>query len=367
MYKQITSLGDAGQTVWNQKADALGGELALLGYQIAEQLYAGSRTLVYRAIRESDRKQVILKLLRNEMPTWSELVQFRNQYAIMRGITETNSSNLNLLGIIQPYSLEPFGNGWVLVMEDFGGISLSQFTQGNPLEIAAFLPLAIQIADILHHLYQHGVIHKDIKPANILIHPETKKVKLIDFSISSLLPRETQEIQNLNVLEGTLAYLSPEQTGRMNRGIDYRSDFYSLGVTFYQLLVGKLPFQSDDPMQLIHSHLAGRAIPVDKANPELPLVLSQIVAKLMAKNAEDRYQSAMGLKRDLEICLQQWNQTGTIAHFAIAQQDRCDRFIIPEKLYGRETEVAALLAAFDRVAKPPPPPPTKGGGGGGVA
>ncbi|MFB2980286.1 AAA family ATPase [Microseira sp. BLCC-F43] len=320
---------------------------AIAGYQITEQLYTGSRTLVYRAIRESDFKQVILKLLRNEMPTFSELVQFRNQYAIMRGITEIYSSNS---GIIQPYSLEPCGNGYVLVMEDFGGISLSQFTQGHPLEIATFGAIAIQLTDILHHLYQHRVIHKDIKPANILIHEETKQVKLIDFSISSLLPRETQEIQNPNVLEGTLAYLSPEQTGRMNRGIDYRSDFYSLGVTFYQLLAGKLPFQSDDPMELVHCHLAKTARPLHEVNSSVPVVLSQIVAKLMAKNAEDRYQSAMGLKHDLETCLHQWKETGTIAEFEIGQQDRSDRFIIPEKLYGRETEVATLLSAFDRVA-----------------
>ena len=320
---------------------------AIAGYQITEQLYAGSRTLVYRAIRESDQKQVILKLLRNEMPTFSELVQFRNQYAVMRGITEVYSNNIS--GIIQPYSLEHFGNGYVLVMEDFGGISLSLFTQGHPLEIAAFLAIAIQLADILHHLYQHRVIHKDIKPANILIHPQNKKAKLIDFSISSLLLRETQEIQNPNLLEGTLAYLSPEQTGRMNRGIDYRSDFYSLGVTFYQLLAGKLPFESDDPMELIHCHLAARAIPVHNVNPKVPAVLSQIVEKLMAKNAEDRYQSAMGLKYDLENCLNQWKETGTIIEFEIGEQDRSDRFIIPEKLYGRETEVKMLLEAFERV------------------
>ena len=371
MDKQTTSIGDLTQTAWHKSTDAWINAIARSRYQITEQLYAGSRTLVDRAIRESDRKPVILKLLRNEMPTFSELVQFRNQYAIMRGITDRNASNVNQPGIIQPYTLEPCGNGYLLVMEDFGGISLSQFTRGESLEIATFSAIAIQLADILHYLYQHRVIHKDIKPANILIHPETKQVKLIDFSIASLLPRETQEIQNPNVLEGTLTYLSPEQTGRMNRGIDYRSDFYCLGVTFYQLLAGKLPFQSDDPMELIHCHLAVSAIPVHRVNPKVPAALSQIVAKLMAKNAEDRYQSAIGLKRDLETCLHQWNATGTIAHFEIGQQDRCDRFIIPEKLYGRETEVAALLSAFDRVANPPQPgqpqgdsPYSKGGLGG---
>ncbi|WP_293128077.1 AAA family ATPase [Microcoleus sp. bin38.metabat.b11b12b14.051] len=351
MHKPTTSSSsDPAQTAWDTSAGGWGGAIARSGYQITEQIYTGSRTLVYRAIRESDRNSVILKLLRNEMPTFSELAQFRNQYAIMRGITAPNAKSIELQGIIQAYSLEHCGNGWLLVMEDFGGISVSQFTQGHPLDIATFSAIAIQLADILHHLYQHRVIHKDIKPANILIHPETKQIKLIDFSIASLLPRETQEIQNLNVLEGTLAYLSPEQTGRMNRGIDYRSDFYGLGVTFYELLAGQVPFLCDDAMELIHCHLAVSPIPVHQVNPEVPAVLSEIVAKLMAKNAEDRYQSALGLKHDLEICLQQWQQTGTIADLAIAKHDRCDRFIIPEKLYGRAAEVAALLSAFDRVA-----------------
>jgi serine/threonine protein kinase len=154
------------------------------------------------------------------------------------------------------------------------------------------------------------------------------------------------------VMEGTLSYLSPEQTGRMNRGLDYRTDFYSLGVTFYQLLTGKLPFQSSDPMELIHCHIAQHPPSVREINPQIPLVLSEIVRKLMAKNAESRYQSALGLKADLETCLQQLNETGKIESFAIGRQDLCERFIIPEKLYGRATEVAALLAAFDRVANP---------------
>ncbi|MGN5359368.1 serine/threonine protein kinase, partial [Escherichia coli] len=148
---------------------------------------------------------------------------------------------------------------------------------------------------------------------------------------------------NPNVLEGTLNYISPEQTGRMNRGIDYRTDFYSLGVTFYELLTGKLPFSSSDPMELLHCHIAKQPLSVREINPEIPHVLSSIVSKLMAKNAENRYQSALGLKADLENCLQQLNETGRIESFVIGKRDWCDRFIIPEKLYGRETEVATLL------------------------
>ncbi|OYD86501.1 hypothetical protein CDG77_34835, partial [Nostoc sp. 'Peltigera membranacea cyanobiont' 213] len=207
------------------------------------------------------------------------------------------------------------------------------------------------LCNTLDILYRERIIHKDIKPANILINPQTKQVKLIDFSIASLLPRETQSLINPNVLEGTLAYISPEQTGRMNRGIDYRTDFYSLGVTFYELLTGVLPFPSNEPMELVHCHLAKTAPLVHEINPQIPPVLSEIVSKLMAKNAEDRYQSALGLKFDLEKCLTQLQETGSIDSFDVGTRDVCDRFLIPDKLYGRETEVSILLQAFERVSQ----------------
>ncbi|MDB9515331.1 AAA family ATPase [Kamptonema animale CS-326] len=332
----------------------------LPGYRITEQIYTGHRTIVYRGVRESDGTSVVIKLLRNEYPNFNELVQFRNQYTIAK--------NLDFPNIVKPLTLESCHNSYALIMEDFGGISLSTYLtianedQNNKsLSLIEFLPLALQLTDILNYLYQNRVIHKDIKPANILINPDTKQLKLIDFSISSLLPRETQEIQNPNILEGTLAYISPEQTGRMNRGIDYRSDFYSLGVTFYELLIGQLPFISHEAMELVHCHLAKQPIPLHQIQPEIPLVLSAIVSKLMAKNAEDRYQSALGLKHDLEICLSQLQETGDIQEFGLGQGDITDRFLIPEKLYGRETEVAQLLAAFERVANPPISPLSKGG------
>ncbi|MFN6483984.1 MULTISPECIES: AAA family ATPase [unclassified Nostoc] len=318
------------------------GTLKIAGYQIGEQLYSGSRTQVYRAVRECDRLPVVIKLLKREYPTFNELVQFRNQYAITK--------NLDIPGIIKPYSLEAHHNGYALVMEDFGGVSLRQFTQGKTLTLEQFLPIALQLLDTLHQLHQQRVIHKDIKPANILIHPDTNQIKLIDFSIASLLPRETQELQSLNGLEGTLAYLSPEQTGRMNRGIDYRSDFYSLGVTFFELLSGKLPFESYEPMELVHYHIAKLPPSLCDFNPELPLMLGEIVRKLMAKNAEDRYQSALGLKHDLVTCLEQWRETGKHTWFDLGQRDISDRFLIPEKLYGRESEVKTLLEAFGDVA-----------------
>ncbi|MEG4444070.1 AAA family ATPase [Microcoleus sp. AT9_B4] len=322
-----------------------------LGYHINEQIYAGNRTLVYRGIRSENGQPVAIKLLRKDFPSFNELVHFRNQYVIAK--------NLNIPGTVKAYSLESYHNRYALVMEDFGGISLSSYlssiasASNEPLEglpVNEFFPIAIQIASALDGLHRHRVIHKDLKPANILINPTSKEVKLIDLSIASLLPRETQEIQSPNVLEGTLPYISPEQTGRMNRGIDYRTDFYSLGVTFYELLTGKLPFQTDDPMDLVHCHLAKQPLAASIVNHSVPLVLSEIVSKLMAKNAEDRYQSALGLKYDLATCLYQWKETGTLTNFDLGQRDLCDRFIIPEKLYGRESEVFSLLAAFDRVS-----------------
>ncbi|MBD2744551.1 ATP-binding sensor histidine kinase [Coleofasciculus sp. FACHB-1120] len=314
----------------------------IAGYRAIEQLYSGSRTLVYRAIRETDRHPAVIKVLKREYPSFSELLQFRNQYAIAK--------NLCLPGVVEAYTLEPYRNSYALVMEDFGGISLKDYAKTRALALDEFLDIAIQITDILNGLYRNRVIHKDLKPANILINPQTKQVKLIDFSISSLLPRETYTTQNPNGLEGTLAYLSPEQTGRMNRGIDYRSDFYSLGITFFELLTGQLPFPSHDPMELVHCHVAKQPPTVCSLNPDIPLVLSNIVSKLMAKNAEDRYQNVLGLKHDLERCLQEL-QAGQIQLFELGERDICDRFLISEKLYGRQTEVEILLNAFNHVSQ----------------
>ncbi|WP_442940610.1 trifunctional serine/threonine-protein kinase/ATP-binding protein/sensor histidine kinase [Nostoc sp.] len=231
----------------------------------------------------------------------------------------------------------------VALSEDKG-----QWGAGGTLEsLMEFLQIAIALCNTLDILYRERIIHKDIKPSNILINPDSKQVKLIDFSIASLLPRETQTLVNPNVLEGTLAYISPEQTGRMNRGIDYRTDFYSLGITFYELLTGVLPFESNDPMELVHCHIAKAPAPLEEF--KVPKSISDIVMKLMAKNAEDRYQSAFGLKFDLETCLRQLQQSSKVEGFKIAQRDVCDRFIIPDKLYGREMEVSTLIQAFERV------------------
>jgi predicted ATPase/signal transduction histidine kinase/serine/threonine protein kinase/CheY-like chemotaxis protein len=330
--------------------------ILLDGYFVSEQIYSGNRTLVYRGIRKCDQHPVVIKILRNSFPGFNEIIRFRNQYTI--------AEKLNSPSFIKTLSLETYQNAYALVMEDYGGISLKQFltelsnSESMPIKafgdniqtLITFLQIAIQIAEALNGLHRHQVIHKDLTPANILIHPETSQIKLIDFSIASLLPRETQDIQPVTALEGTLSYMSPEQTGRMNRGIDYRSDFYAFGVTCYELLTGQLPFISDDPMDLVHCHLAKQPISIQQLRPTVPQVLAEIINKLMAKNVENRYQSALGIKYDLEICLAQLQETGCIQAFDLGTKDVTDHFLIPEKLYGREVEVATLLDAFQRVS-----------------
>ncbi|MEO0459034.1 MAG: serine/threonine-protein kinase PknK, partial [Cyanobacteria bacterium P01_A01_bin.114] len=319
--------------------------IRLQGYQIVELIYSGSKTLIYRGQRLSDRQPVLVKLLKTEYPSFAELVRFRNQYTIAQA--------LDLPGVVQPLALEDYRNQYALVMPDEGYESLAS---QPALSIASFLATAIQLTHTLQGLHRHRVIHKDIKPQNILIHPETQHVKLIDFSLSSLLPKENPVLQSPSVLEGTLAYLAPEQTGRMNRGIDYRTDFYALGVTFYELLTGQLPFQTTDPMELVHCHIAQQPLPPSAVNPAIPAGLNDLILKLMAKTAEDRYQSAFGLLYDLEHCQKTWQTQGNIPIFVLGGRDICDRFTIPEKLYGRDREVATLLSAFDRVASPSPSP-----------
>jgi serine/threonine protein kinase len=322
--------------------------LKLDGYQILTQIYESANSLVYRGIQQKDNQSVILKVLKQDYPTPSELTRYKQEYEITR--------NLNVEGAIAAYALEPYQRTLVIILEDFGGLSLKQLMNDRmgsgteALSLQEFLKIAIETAEILGQIHSSNVIHKDINPANIVFNPETGQVKIIDFGISTVLTRENPTLKNPNVLEGTLAYMSPEQTGRMNRSLDYRTDFYSLGVTFYELLTGQLPFQTTDALELVHCHIAKVPMSPHQVNPEIPLAVSDIVMKLMAKTAEERYQSAWGIKADLEECLTQFQTKGEICEFPLGDRDISDKFQIPQKLYGREVEVETLLAAFDRVA-----------------
>ncbi len=313
------------------------------GYHLTEQIYESNNSYVYRGHREVDDVPVILKILNDEFPSPERVARFRREYEITR--------NLELPGVIVAYNLQKHRHTFMIVLDDFGAQSLDRLLKTGPIPPLDFLPLTIQITDILGQVHQQHIMHKDINPSNIVFNPATEQVKLIDFGISTALSRENPTFRNPNVLEGTLAYLSPEQTGRMNRVIDYRTDYYSLGVTFYELLTGELPFPTADPLELVHCHIAKHPTPPSNLNPDIPPALSEIILKLMAKNAEERYQSAAGLKADLEKCLKQIQKPGFSKKpgflFKLAQHDISDRFQIPQKLYGREREIETLLATFE--------------------
>jgi PAS domain S-box-containing protein len=249
---------------------------------------------------------------------------------------------------VRPLDLVHEGGRTTLVLEDPGGEPLSELI-GAPMEVEGFLHLAINIAVAVGKLHQRGLVHKDIKPHNIIVNQAKREIRLTGFGIASRLRRERQTIQPPETIAGTLAYMAPEQTGWMNRSIDSRSDLYALGVTLYEMLTGSLPFAASDPMELVHCHIARKPTPAADRVGSIPSVLSMIIMKLLAKTAEDRYQTAGGLERDLRRCLAEWERLARIAPFALGQYDTPDRLLIPEKLYGRAREIEALLAAFDRV------------------
>jgi predicted ATPase/signal transduction histidine kinase/tRNA A-37 threonylcarbamoyl transferase component Bud32/DNA-binding Lrp family transcriptional regulator len=313
----------------------------LSNYQILQLIYKGAKTDVYRAIQNQDGRSVVIKLLNIDYPTLKDIAKLKYEYDILK--------NLDIKGVIKAYNVEKYNNGFALILEYFDGISIDDLIKERSIELLDFLKIAVHITEALGDLHQHNIIHKDIKPQNILVNKQTHQVKIIDFSISSLLRKEKPKFNNPDLIEGTLAYISPEQTGRMNRSIDYRTDLYSLGATFYEMLTGKLPFDVSDPMELVHCHIAKVPVPVHQLKSEIPQVISAIIMKLLSKTAEERYQSAFGLQYDLQKCLNQLEEIAQISSFKIGQHDQPSQLEIPEKLYGREAEIETLLTAFEQV------------------
>src|SRR6266545_693436 len=312
-------------------------------YQLGERICAAAGGELHHARRGRDGSPVILKLLDRKNAGGVDHVRFRHEYTLLQ--------SLRVPEIIRPIALYEDGGRLAMVLEPFAGECLETVLAGQPrLALPTALVLARHLARALTAFHAAGIIHQDIRPANILVARGDDEVRLVDLSRATAREREAFASEHPGAAAGDWAYLSPEQTGRMNRPVDYRTDFYSLGITLHRLLTGQLPFQADDPPAWVHCHVARLPPAVSDLRPDVPRPVSDIVLRLLAKLPEDRYQSGSGLLADLERCLAEWRASGRVEPFALGSEDVSDRLLIPHKLYGRERESAELLAAFDAMA-----------------
>ena len=308
--------------------------------QAPQTLWEDGEFVLSRGVWDGEPFPLLAAMPSSAQPSAGTLARLQHAYALRE--------ELDPAWAARPLRIVPHQGRLTLLIEDPGGEPLLGLL-GQPWEITAFLRLAIGIAAALAQVHERGLIHKDIKPANVLVNSVTGQAWLTGFGVASRLPRERQAPAPPEVIAGTLAYMAPEQTGRMNRSIDFRSDLYALGVTLYEMLTGELPFAASNPMEWVHCHIARQPAPPDERVAGIPGPLSAIMMKLLAKTAEDRYQTAAGLAVDLRKCRAQWESHRCIEPFPLGADDASDRFMAPEKLYGREHEIETLLSAFDRV------------------
>ncbi len=311
-------------------------------YEVLETLYESERTVVCRATRGVDGQPVVVKALRTVRPSPNQLLQFRREFEI--------ASQLKGEEFVQVLELERHGETPVIVMSDFGGQSLDKVLRaGRRFELEEFLELAIAIAIALGKLHNQGVIHRDLNPSNLVWNQQTGQLKIIDFGLSTRMELSQPQGMSVTNTTGTLPYMSPEQTGRTNRFLDYRSDYYSLGITLYELLTGRRPFETDDPGEMVYFHLVHRPRSPHHLRPEVPEALCQVLLKLIAKAAEDRYQSIHGLVVDLQECLRQWRASKAIEPFEPGREDVRSKLRMPHRLFGRAAEVEQLLECFEDI------------------
>ena len=311
------------------------------GYETVAKIYESASTIVFRGRRTDNNESVILKVLNENPSSPVDVARYQHEFKIIH--------SLDLECVAKAYAIEMYEDIPFIVFEDFGGDSLNHLMITKRFSLEECLTIAVEIANAIAKIHAAGIIHKDINPSNIVINPASEQLKIIDFGMATALSVQNPLMKHPNVLEGTLAYMSPEQTGRINRSVDYRTDFYSLGVTLYEMFCRKRPFESDDNLELVHAHIAKVPQAIHKIDSTIPEAISNIIMKLLAKNAVDRYQSPLGIRLDLDECLDQWKKQGKIESFSIAQNDVADKFQIQKKLYGREKENETLMQAFRRV------------------
>lgn len=303
-------------------------------------LHQGRYTKVYLSEHADFDTPVVCKMLDVAFPDAQQTLNFYQEYHLTK--------NLDIPGVRKVLSTGRMDGRHAIFLEYIPAVSLHEAFANKRPDIPDFLEIAIHIARLLTQLHQQKIIHKDINGGNLLWDQKAGSVFLIDFSIAATTQLKHIHLGNPENLEGSLAYISPEQTGRMNRLIDHRSDLYALGATFYELLAGRPPFLTADPLELIHAHIALQPIPLRQVNPAVPEVVEEIVHRLMAKNPEDRYQSAAGLCYDLELCRDQWEQAGSLPPFELGEKDHSGILNIPDKLFGRKREIELLLDSYDR-------------------
>ena len=316
--------------------------LSIDGFSGLVEIHRSPSSLVLRGVRDEDGRRVVLKTPNRPHPTSAEVAMLIREVRLARRASGPHT--VEMLGQLDRDGVP------VLVMEDAGTRSLAALLREDPPTFGRKLEIAVAAARALGEVHAAGVIHKDINPSNLVYDRESSTLRVIDFGIATELERQRAEPIDAARLEGTLPYIAPEQTGRTNRRIDRRSDLYSLGVTLYELFTGRLPFASDDALELVHAHLARQPLPPNAHDDSLPPMISAIVLRLLAKAAEDRYQTAVGLRADLERCLEAFRDEGNVPAFELGRDDRPGRLELPEKLYGREAEVAQLAEAAERAA-----------------
>ncbi|WP_437947961.1 AAA family ATPase [Sorangium sp. So ce296] len=311
------------------------------GYNVVDTLYTSAHTIVSRARREADGRTVILRAPRRPDST-ADLAKLRHEYGMLLLLGWGHFLNAR-----EPSRLHP---GGVVASEDPGGAPLARIIPGEGMPQETALWIAERLMDRVGEMHQRRILHKDVNPYNVLVDVGARRVELLGFSTATRLPREAPNALSPERIEGLLPYVSPEQTGRMNRPIDHRTDYYSFGVTLYQMLTGRLPFRLSDPMEMVHAHLARTPTPPHELVPAVSRPVSDLVMRLLAKNPEERYQSARGVLADLRAALEQLATLGRVEHLNLGASDRPDLFQIPQRLYGREAEVAALVEAFERAS-----------------
>ncbi|XXX75433.1 AAA family ATPase [Sorangium sp. So ce134] len=322
------------------------GTTSIRGHRVIAKIGDGAGSAVYRARRDADGLEVAMKMLYADYTRIGDILRFKHAYRVIERIDSAK--------ILKVYAVEEHGDGLMLFTEYFPGAPLSSAPRcaaaTGELDVCAVLDAVIPVAEALADIHRHGLVHGDVRPPNILL-GEGGQVKLAGFGVDSLVTREKEEIYSRRVLTEVLPYTSPEQTGRMNRSVDYRTDMYSLGVVLYEMLTGRRPFEATDPLELMHAHIAVAPVPPSEVSPAVPGALSAIAMKLLSKNAEDRYQCAEGLKADLEELRSRWRCGGQAGAFSPGRYDRRDLFRIHQKLYGRDRDIQALVGSFEDVLR----------------